>query len=134
MYITDANDWDYTRWPNFGPHEWACKHCGVLYMYTPFLDEMQKLRDAYGNPIHMNSGHRCKVHNNNVSSTGDHGPHPQGKAGDISCHHKQAIELLRLSTQMQFTGFGLQQKGNYDARFLHLDMVHRDFGPAIWTY
>lgn len=133
MIITAA-DWDATRWPNMDPvKEVACKHCGLIRVEDYFLDEIQTLRDAYGLPIYFSSFYRCPVHNKKVSSTGSTGPHTKG-AADLIVNHDRAIKILSIATQLKFTGIGVSQRGPISSRFIHLDMVSRSYGRALWSY
>ena len=33
-----------------------------------------------------------------------------------------------------FSGIGVSQKGAWEGRFIHLDMVQDESRPAIWSY
>ena len=47
---------------NISRKEAECPHCGVLPSNW-FLDLLQKLRTAYGKPLHFTSMYRCSVYN-----------------------------------------------------------------------
>ena len=127
--------WDDVRY--FGPHEFAC-HCGNcgsdgLEMDKRFILRLDQLRAEYGAPLLISSGYRCPAHNNQVSSTGFDGPHTTGHAADIGISGEQAYYLAQ---QTNFSGMGINQRGPYEGRFIHLDDLE---GPAhprprIWTY
>ena len=107
---------DYTGgWPykNFTKHEVSCKHCGEFYHDTNAMDKLQLLRDLWGRPIVINSGHRCHSHNFNVggSPTSQH----LKIAFDCAMPRAQQHEFKRLAEQAGFTGIG-----TYNT-FIHLD-------------
>ena len=125
--------WDEIRY--FKPQEFAC-HCGTcgstgLEMDLRFIKRLDQLRHEYGAPMKVTSGYRCPAHNNSVSSTGFNGPHTTGHAADIGISGEQAYNLVRLSN---FGGLGINQRGPYEKRFIHLDDLDGDTRPRIWTY
>ena len=112
--------WD---WPHFAPREIACRCCGELYVWPEALDALERLRVAMNAPLHIDSGHRCALHNARVGGA------------PLSLHKKLAFDIAlgghnpRLLAQSAraagFTGFGFGQT------FLHLDI--RAHG-AHWFY
>ncbi len=48
---------------HFSEAELACKHCGRVQFHPGFLDELEILRVALDQPMQINSGCRCAVHN-----------------------------------------------------------------------
>jgi zinc D-Ala-D-Ala carboxypeptidase len=125
-----------TQWPHFLEKELRCKcGCGKSKMDVQFMSALELLRTTYGKPMIVTSGYRCPAHNGSVSSTGDNGPHTQGKAVDIKIHGKEAHRLLTIALQQGFKGVGLKQVGDYPDRFIHLDMCdYVDLRPYVWTY
>jgi uncharacterized protein YcbK (DUF882 family) len=97
-------------------------------MKPEFMGRLQALRIVYGKPMHITSGFRCPDHPVEKAKTNP-GAHSQGIAADIGISGAEAITLLRLALEANFTGIGVQQKGN--GRFLHLDIREH---PAIWSY
>ena len=86
--------------------------CGVL----------QKIRDRYGKPMHINSGYRCPKLNSKVGGSKT-SQHMNGSAADISvCSAKQNKELFELIVNMannkeiQFR----QLIDEYDYKWVHL--------------
>jgi hypothetical protein len=66
-------DWDVRRWPNFRPNEIACKcngrfcgSTGEVVFTAAFLDAVQQVRNALGEPLYSSSWHRCALHNQHV--------------------------------------------------------------------
>lgn len=124
---------DWSRWPNFSPEEFRCKHTGKLHMHAGFMDRLQKLRTAYGKPMRITSGYRDKEHPIEAAKARP-GAHATGRAADIAVQGEDAVLLVALAIQCGFTGIGVQQKGS--ARFIHLDdLPPGDWPrPTIWSY
>ena len=125
------NDWPY---PNFSKEEMACKcGCGGLPEHS-FMRRLQALRDTVGFPLPVTSGFRCPEYNNQVSSTGRHGPHTTGRAVDLGVSRRKAYEVVDECFGLGFTGIGVAQKGG--GRFVHLDDLEIPAypRPTIWSY
>ena len=69
---------------NFKVKEFACKHCGVNKINQKVIYMVQKIRDALGVPLYINSGYRCEEHNAAVGGV-KNSYHVQGLAADLSC-------------------------------------------------
>jgi len=118
------NDYWRDRWPNFTPSELACPHCGQYVHNKQFLDKLQALRFLVGKPFKVNSGHRCKIHNEKVG--GAKASQHLDLAADISLEGHDRHILSNLADSLGFTGIG------YGKTFIHLDMRK---GPvARWFY
>lgn len=109
------NFWDTVQY--FGRHEFACK-CGKYcdgYPVEPsealvrLLDEM---REIVGLPVYVNSGIRCKQHNEAVGGAAQ-SRHMYGDAADISCPKKTPQELYELACALlpDSGGIGLYDWG-----------------------
>ena len=116
------------RWPNFSVVELACRcggrFCDRAYWHDPdFLDCLQSLRDQIGQPLVINSAHRCPQWNAYVGGA----PRSRHKqlAVDIALVGHDRSELYHKSRALGFTGLGLAQS------FLHLDRRRQ---PATWFY
>lgn len=112
-------------WPNFAPAEIACKCCGDLWSrelgesmplyFAASLDALQELRDAWGEPLVISSGHRCPKHNRAVN--GAEGSQHLRLAFDCLVASGRQQAFVDLATQAGFLGIG-----RYPARgFVHLD-------------
>jgi len=117
--------WDFRH---FVPKEIACK-CGGRYckgeiFFDPiFMLKLENLRDAYGAPIVINSGHRCRLHNARIGGA----PRSLHKtiAADIRAPREAAARfaLYRAAREAGFSGFGFYR-----------GWLHVDRGPARhWT-
>jgi len=56
---------------NFNLREFQCPCCGTVKISPTLVAKLQEMRFAWGKPINISSGYRCKKHNEEV-----HG-HPQ---------------------------------------------------------
>ena len=58
---------------------------------------LQPLRDAWGKPLHINSGYRCQELNREVGGMPT-SQHVKGEAADVACD--KPVELARLAAAM----------------------------------
>jgi uncharacterized protein YcbK (DUF882 family) len=105
-------------------------------MDNAFMNKLVELRECVGFPLVVSSAYRCPEHNKKVSDTGERGPHTTGKAIDIAIHGCNATYLVVKAWEKGFTGFGINQKGSIESRFIHLDTLEPpDYPrPTIWSY
>lgn len=133
--LDDIQETDW-RWPHFARDELKCKGNGECRMSPDFMDRLEKLREQYGKPLTISSGYRSPDYNQQVSTTGEDGPHTHGRAVDILIAGGEAYELLKLAMEAGFTGFGIKQKGS--GRFVHMDDLTPADGfttrPWVWSY
>lgn len=84
---------------NFSKSEFECK-CGCEMPESTLNNvkrtalALQKLRDAIGKPIKINSGYRCLFHNRSIGST-DTSQHVLGKAADIVVAGKKPKKIIK---------------------------------------
>lgn len=113
-----------------------CKHSGECDMNPGLMQILQSVRDEHAKPIFISSGYRARSHP--VESMKDKaGEHTLGLAVDIICYGHKAIELTELFFQRGIRRFGFHQKGNHNARYIHVglaDKFFNEFPVAIWTY
>ncbi len=118
-----AAPWRAARWPHFTPREIACRCCGELYVWPEALDALERLRLAVNAPLHIDSGHRCALHNARVGGA----PLSLHKklTFDVALGGHDPARLAGAARGSGFTGFG------YGQTFLHLDTRAH---PAHWFY
>jgi uncharacterized protein YcbK (DUF882 family) len=125
-----------TEWEFFTKKELECRGIGDCAMNVDFMDKLVKLRKKYNRPMIISSGYRSRAYNSSINGA-RYSPHLYGRAVDVLCHGKSAYDLIKLAMNMGMTGIGLQQRGNYDGRFVHLDDMSKSQDhdrPWIWTY
>jgi uncharacterized protein YcbK (DUF882 family) len=117
MLIRHYSDvqWDSNRWPNFSPKELACPCCGEFFFDQASFDAIQNLRSLLKRPIHLNSAHRCPIHNAKVGGA-PLSMHKMRIAFDISLRGQALDLLLSQARSAGFKGFG------FYATFLHVDL------------
>lgn len=105
--------WEHDRWPNFGPHEFACKGTGRLAYDPETMDLLQDLRDQVG-PMFIVSGYRHPSHNAHVGGA-EHSFHMDGIATDVSMVNHDKELFIRLAERLGFDGIGRY------STFTHID-------------
>lgn len=134
---------------HFDPVEFVCKcgdpNCFDEGMDHDFLKLLQHFRNYTSIPMRVTSGFRCGFHPIEAKKTHP-GPHTTGRAADFALVGASCHEILYElgwfnSTQedqsLRFRGIGLNQKGDHDDRFLHLDVCDAEPWrprPHVWTY
>ena len=114
-------------WMHFQPSEIACRCCGELWpgddpmpdFFSEALDALEELREAWGGPIVINSGHRCGDHNSSVG--GVPGSRHLEIAFDCRCGGQRQKDFVSLARQCGFTGVGFYPERGF---------VHLDLGPV----
>lgn len=141
--MSELAKWETYRY--FSKDEFLCSCCGEALMVHEFVRKLDAIRLAYGKPLRVNSGYRCPTHNNNISSTGLTGPHTTGRAVDfgvaradvhrlLGAIHRTAATVGDVDNTYFMTGFGFNQKGPTESRFIHLDDLIDGPRPNVWTY
>lgn len=136
MRRNDYLEWviviDWSKYPNFTPSEFRCKHTGQIHVDAAFMGRLQRLRDEFGKPMIINSGYRHSSHPEEAGKT-EPGAHTSGRACDIRVQGSDALRLITLAVKHGFTGIGVNQKG--PARFIHLDdLEHQPNRPRPWVW
>tara|TARA_R100001086_G_scaffold78227_1_gene37895 strand:- start:33 stop:416 length:384 start_codon:yes stop_codon:yes gene_type:complete len=124
------------HWEFFSERELACKGTEECEMNEEFMEKLIKLRKKYNRPMIISSGYRSIAYNSSINGA-RYSPHLYGRAVDVLCYGKPTYDLIKLAINMEMTGIGLQQRGNYDGRFVHLDDMPKSQNhnrPWIWTY
>lgn len=115
-------------WPNFRPGEIACRCCGELWpgdeedmpgWFADAMDALQELRDAWGEPLVISSGHRCARHNAEVGGTV--GSQHLRVAFDCLVPGARQAEFVTRARAAGFRGVGRYPKRGF---------VHIDLGPS----
>lgn len=74
---------------------------------------LQPLRDAWGQPLFINSGYRCRELNEKVGGV-ESSQHRKGEAADVGCSNPLELARLVLKLNLPFDQMGLY------ASFVHL--------------
>ena len=129
---------DHKRWKYFSEEELRCKGTGELKMMEEFMSKLIELRKKLGQPMVISSGYRSPEYNERIGGSSK-SAHILGKAVDNVCSGKKAFTVVKLAVVLGFTGIGIQQRGEHNKRFIHLDDVEPDKyegipRPWIWSY
>ena len=110
---------------NFSRKEFTCPcGCGSSDVEPLLVATLQRLRDAAGKPITINSGVRCKKHNAQVGGVAD-SQHLRGRAADIWMQDYTQEQLLSLIREMVrkdliYVGYAYGIAGS--SRAVHVDV------------
>jgi zinc D-Ala-D-Ala carboxypeptidase len=115
---------------NFSTEELRCKFTQECAMDSEFMEMLQNLRNKWQRPMRLSSAYRSPSHPRERSKETP-GYHALGRAADILIYGDAAVEFLKMAINEGFTGIGINQKGQFNQRFIHLD--NRE-NPRIWSY
>ena len=127
-------------WPDFTPWELRADRGNALkdnyecLVERAFLDAIQMLRSTFGKPLIVSSYYRSPEYNAKVSSTGESGPHTTAKAIDFQIAGEDAYMMTQIAMRHGFTGIGVNQRGPWDKRFIHVDILGGEKRPRLWNY
>ena len=109
---------------NFSRAEFECKcGCGSAEVDPLLIETIQRIRDAAGTPLRVNSGVRCPSHNRRVGGVSN-SQHLLGKAADITWtglaeHLYSLIHALYRAGKLPHLGYAKL----YSAKnFVHVDV------------
>lgn len=88
---------------------------------------LQPLRDAWGGPLKINSGYRCKALNEAVGGV-ESSQHRKGQAADVACTDPYALAKLA-----KHLGLPYDQMGIY-ASFVHISFDRNGQNRGIVFY
>ena len=141
---------------HFAWRELACRHCERLpplevvegEHYAAFTMVLDMIRDGVGRPLSLSSAYRCRDHPTEAAKRERYGEdycgaHTTGLAADLLCFGESAYRVLENALlnvgAHDCVGVGVNQKGNLDGRFIHVDLAALDgrfkaHRPRVWTY
>lgn len=128
--------YDYSKWPKFTKEELICKHTGLenpnVNGFTKLMDKVSLLRKRMGVTFNVTSAYRHPTHpvEANKATPGQH----TIAAIDINLGNPALYyDLVYYALDQGFTGIGINCKGAYKNRYVHLDLrPYKD--RAIWSY
>lgn len=106
---------------NFKVREFACKcgKCSTIKVDEKLVNFLQKIRDHFGQPVTINSAHRCADHNKKVGGASK-SKHVDGMAADISVKGIKPAEVAKYAETIGVLGIGLYETDK-DGHFVHID-------------
>ena len=118
----------------FTPDEFACRcGCGQNEIDPEFVQWLDSIRRRLGWPFVVTSGYRCPEHPIEAKKA-QPGAHATGVAADIHCFGEKAHELIELALVEGVRGLGVNQRGDIDGRFIHLDLSDDGKRPRPWVW
>ena len=118
---------------HFSKSEAACS-CGCGYgtrdgdVKPEILDLLERMREEYGRPMHINSWCRCAQHNAAVGGV-HNSAHTRGTAADIRCTSgANRRKLMDLAVMSYASGIGIART------FVHVDVCDVLPRPSAWSY
>jgi|DEB0MinimDraft_6_1074348.scaffolds.fasta_scaffold47763_3 zinc D-Ala-D-Ala carboxypeptidase len=119
---------------HFKRKELQCSFSGECQMQDWFMEKLEALRMDYNRPMRLSSAFRSIEHpRERTKPGGKGGRHTQGVAVDCLVYGEDALDLISLALKHGFNGIGVSQKGDFNSRFIHLD-IRQESSPAIWSY
>ena len=118
----------------FSRDELKCQHSGTEGMDVDFMELIDTMRDKLGFPFPVNSAYRSPLHPIEVRKSGGPGAHATGQAIDIGVSGDKAIQLIQCALEHNIVRIGVNQKGDWNGRFIHLDVCENYTSPTIWSY
>ena len=104
---------------------------GAKHMDETLVRRLDTLRGLMQRALTISSGYRTAAHNQKIGGAAK-SKHLNGTAVDIAIAGEYAFKLVGLAYSLGFTGIGINQKGPWAKRFVHLDV--RESEPRIWSY
>jgi hypothetical protein len=122
----------------FTENEMRCKgvNCecgGTLLPRHSFMCMLDSIRELCGFPLIVSSGARCSSHDRFIRKKDTTGSHALLLASDLLVYGHKALDLIRAAQYCGVTGIGVFQKGRFNKRFIHLDIVESDI-VRFWSY
>lgn len=104
---------------NFYRDEFACKcGCGFDKVDPRLVKVLQEIRDWFKRPVRVDSGCRCKAHNDATPNAAPNSKHLLGIAADIVVKDVPAASVQRFIESRYPDTFGV---GKYNS-FTHIDI------------
>ena len=121
---------DWSKYPNFLPDEFACKHTGLHRMQPEFMAVLQAIRSEYGKPMKITSGYRHPTHPVEARKGHANGEHTTGNCADVACDNSQdRFEFVRIALKHGITRIGIA------SNFLHFGIGGNSLPKnVIWEY
>ena len=121
---------------NFSREELQCSFSGECEIEEDALNRLQALRDEWGKPIKLSSAYRSAENpRERTKKTGPgyhHGVNGNGgQAFDVLIAGEDVPPFIALAIKHGFRGIGVNQKGEWNQRFIHIDTRDK---YACWSY
>jgi len=121
---------------NFSREELQCSFSGECEIEEDALQKLQALRDEWGKPMRLSSAYRSAQHPRERTKPNGPGHHHGvngngGQAFDVLIAGEDVPPFIALAIKHGFRGIGVNQKGEWNQRFIHIDTRDK---YACWSY
>ena len=121
---------------NFSREELQCSFSGECAIEEDALEKLQALRDEWGKPMRLSSAYRAAHHPRERTKPNGPGHHHGlngngGQAFDVLIAGEDVPPFIALAIKHGFRGIGVNQKGEWNQRFIHIDTRDK---YACWSY
>lgn len=121
---------------NFSRAELQCSFSGECEIEEDALEKLQALRDEWGKPMKLSSAYRAAQHPRERTKPNGPGHHHGvngngGQAFDVLIAGEDVVPFIALAIKHGFKGIGVNQKGEWSQRFIHIDTRDK---YACWSY
>ena len=121
---------------NFSRDELKCSFSGECELEEDALEKLQALRDEWGKPMKLSSAYRSAQHPRERTKPNGPGHHHGvngngGQAFDVLIAGEDVPPFIALAIKHGFKGIGVNQKGEWNQRFIHIDTRDK---YACWSY
>ena len=119
-----------------GQDQGTCNCNHSLKIDPRLIELLEELREITGGePLYINSGYRCPVHNASCGGVSN-SQHTKGTAADVACpDHLTMPEFLWYCEQLPFDGIGYYYRGSgkgAENGWCHLDCREGAVGAGIF--
>ena len=121
---------------NFSRDELKCSFSGECAIEEDALEKLQALREEWNKPIRLSSAYRSNSHPRERLKPNGPGYHHGkngngGQAFDCLIAGEDVVPFIALAIKHGFRGIGVNQKGEWNQRFIHIDTRQK---YACWSY
>jgi hypothetical protein len=121
---------------NFSREELKCRFSGECEIEEDSLNKLQALREEWGKPMKLSSAYRAAQHPRERTKPNGPGHHHGvngngGMAFDVLISGEDVPPFIALAIKHGFRGIGVNQKGDWNQRFIHIDTRDKF---ACWSY
>ena len=121
---------------HFAKSELECSFSGECEIEEDAIQKLEALREEWGKPMRLSSAYRSAQHPRERTKPNGPGHHHGlngngGQAFDVLIAGEDVLPFIALAIKHGFRGIGVNQKGEWNQRFIHID-TRQKF--ACWSY
>ena len=121
---------------HFAKSELECSFSGECEVEEDAIQKLEALREEWGKQMRLSSAYRSAQHPRERTKPNGPGHHHGlngngGQAFDVLIAGEDVVPFIALAIKHGFRGIGVNQKGEWNQRFIHID-TRQKF--ACWSY